>query len=106
MTPDPLATAPVTVPLTVDVQVKFVPAILAVGVKLIDVPEQIVVRSWVFVTAGILLTVNVTGKALPVQPSALGVTEYVAVPDKAGEVTFKSWLIKDPVPDVPPVVLF
>ena len=81
--PLPVAETPERVPITEDVQLKVVPAIVEVGKKLSGVPLQISCINDVdeFVIAGLGLTVTSTSTKLPEHPLAVGTIRYVTVPD-------------------------
>ena len=105
--PDPLALTPVSVPITVDVQLKVVPVTDAVGMKLRAVLLQI---SWInevgeFVMTGFGSTVTITSIKLPAHPLAEGVIRYVTVPCVTPSVEVSNWLITAPLPALAPVTL-
>lgn len=77
---DPDAAAAPETPLCVTVQLKAEPVTSLFSVIAVAVPEQIVCVVGVAVTTGIGLTVTVAVIGEPVQPFAVGVIEYTAVP--------------------------
>jgi hypothetical protein len=73
--PDPEALTPVSVPITVEVQLNVVDPMLEVGRKFRGVPLQICCMNDVgeFVITGLGVTLTVTVMGLPEHPLAVGV---------------------------------
>mgnify|MGYP003439034216 CR=1 FL=1 len=71
---------------------------------LVVAPLHIVCEAGNATTFGTGLTVTTTTIAVPLQPDAVGVMVYVAVPDEL-VVAVKVWLMLAPKPEVAPLTL-
>lgn len=105
MFPVPLAEMPLMVPLTDEVQVMVVDAIVDPGRKFKEAPlhTDCIKLAGVLVMAGTGLIVTVTSTEVPGQPFAEGVMRYTADPTFTPSELERIWLISEPFPPLAPL---